>query len=285
MLHGSCLCGDVAWEAASPPQFMSHCHCSMCRKMHGTAFGTYVGTAAEGFRWTRGDGGITRFVSSPGGGRRFCSRCGSPLPVGPAEGNMFLPAGGLDDDPGVRPMVHIFVASKAPWYDLADSLPRFDAFPPGVGQAVERPAPPSVPAGRARGSCLCDTVTWEVDGAPARMANCHCARCRKARGAAHATNAFWPLGAFRWLSGEAAVRRYRVPEAQYFANCFCGTCGAKTPRLDPSRDLAVVPAGALDHDPGLRPQMHIFVASKAPWYEISDDLPRHHGAPASAASR
>jgi hypothetical protein len=66
MLHGSCLCGDVAWETATAPLFMSHCHCSMCRKTHGTAFGTYVGTAADGFRWARGEDGVTRYISSPG---------------------------------------------------------------------------------------------------------------------------------------------------------------------------------------------------------------------------
>jgi len=278
-MHGSCLCGDVAWEAASAPQFMSHCHCSMCRKTHGTAFGTYVGTAADGFRWARGTDRVTRYASSPGGGRRFCSRCGSPLPVGPTDGSMYLPAGTFDDDPGVRPSAHIFVGSKAPWYDVPDALPRFDGFPPGIGQEVERPAPPETAPGRARGSCLCGTVTYEVAGPPARLVHCHCSRCRKARGAAHASNAFWPIAAFRWLNGETRTRHYKVPEAQFFTTCFCVVCGAKTPRLDASRDIAVVPAGALDHDLGMRPQMHIFVASKAPWFEIADDLPRHDAAP------
>jgi hypothetical protein len=257
----------------------------MCRKTHGTAYGTYVVVAADGFRWARGEDGITRYVSSPGGGRRFCGRCGSPLPAGPGDGAMALPAGGLDDDPGVRPSVHIFVGSTAPWYDVPDALPRFDAFPPGIGEAVERPAPPAPPAGRVRGSCLCGTVTYELEGSPARLVHCHCTRCRKARGAAHASNAFWPIAAFRWLGGERETRAYRVSDAKYFTNCFCTTCGSKTPRLDASRGIAVIPAGALDHDPGLRPQMHIFVGSKAPWFEIADDLPRHDAAPGELPTR
>ena len=40
MIHGSCLCGKVRFELAGPPQFINHCHCSMCRKVHGAAFGS-----------------------------------------------------------------------------------------------------------------------------------------------------------------------------------------------------------------------------------------------------
>jgi len=85
-------------------------------------------------------------------------------------------------------------------------------------------------------------------------------------------------GALRWLRGEDLVGSYKVPEAKFFTNCFCRTCGSKVPRVDPSRGLAVAPAGSLDHDPGARPRMHIFVGSKATWHEISDALPRHDAA-------
>jgi len=47
------------------------------------------------------------------------------------------------------------------------------------------------------------------------------------------------------------------------------------PRLDPNRGIAVVPMGSLDDDPGIRPTAHIFVGSKAPWFEIADDLPQY----------
>ena len=59
-VRGSCLCGDVAWEAAAPFELMHHCHCSICRKLHGAAFETAVGAPAEGFRWLRGEGQIAR---------------------------------------------------------------------------------------------------------------------------------------------------------------------------------------------------------------------------------
>src|SRR5439155_26248296 len=90
---------------------------------------------------------------------------------------VFIAPGLLDDDPEMRPQAHIFVASKAPWHEIADGLPRFDAFPPGMGAAVpfERRSGPV--AGKARGSCLCRRVAYEIGGAgEGPIANCDCAR-------------------------------------------------------------------------------------------------------------
>src|SRR5206468_4227360 len=127
-----------------------------------------------------------------------------------------------------------------------------------------------------RGSGLCGGVAYEIGGPVAGpIANCHCSRCRKARAAAHASNLFVQLPDFRWLRGEELVVSYKVPEAERFTQAFCRTCGAKVPHLNAARGRVVVPAGSLDDDPGAREELHIFVGSKAPWYEIADDLPQH----------
>jgi hypothetical protein len=60
---------------------------------------------------------------------------------------------------------------------------------------------------------------------------------------------------------------------------FCSRCGGKVPRPSPERGVVVVPAGSLDTDPGLRAQGHIFVADKAPWFDITGTLPQFPGAP------
>src|SRR5919198_3537468 len=106
MIHGRCLCGEVAWEAPGPLEFMSHCHCSRCRKSHGAAFATYCMAAVETLRLTRGEDAIVRYESSPGMRRPFCRRCGSVVPdrENVWNGQVFLPAGPLDDDPGARPV-------------------------------------------------------------------------------------------------------------------------------------------------------------------------------------
>jgi hypothetical protein len=100
----------------------------MCRKTTGTAFATMGGFAAAGFRFTR-RGAVTRYRSSASAERCFCARCSSWVPGEPAGEQVYVTFGSLEDDPGGRPLAHIFVASKAPWFEIADDLPQ-SAGPP-----------------------------------------------------------------------------------------------------------------------------------------------------------
>jgi hypothetical protein len=106
----------------------------MCRKTHGSAFGPYAVAKKSDFRWTAGESMLSKYESSPGNFRCFCSRCGSSLvAVFESEPDTVgIALGALDDDPGVRPLAHIFVGSKAPWYDITDDLMQFDEWPPGM---------------------------------------------------------------------------------------------------------------------------------------------------------
>lgn len=131
-LKGGCLCKGVQYEIAGPPQAAGNCHCSMCRKQSGSAFAAAAGVPAKSFRWTKGEELLTRYQSSPDGQRIFCKRCGSWLACGPIDPKAemsFIMLGTLDDDPGIRPSSHIFVGSKAPWFDITDQLPQFKEFP------------------------------------------------------------------------------------------------------------------------------------------------------------
>ena len=127
MIRGSCLCKRVRLEIHGKLANASHCYCSMCRKEHGAAFGTYAEVRADNFRIVAGEELILRYRSSPGVERTFCSRCGSTLQFisqknpGMAE----IALGVLDDDPGIRVSRHIFVASKAPWVEITDDLPQY----------------------------------------------------------------------------------------------------------------------------------------------------------------
>ena len=78
-----------------------------------------------------------------------------------------------------------------------------------------------------------------------------------------------------FVQGEDNLLRYKVPDARYFMQVFCKTCGSKMPRLDPGRGIAVIPFGSLDDDPGALPSRHIYVDDMARWYEITDDLPQY----------
>lgn len=281
--RGSCLCGEVAWEVDAP-DFMTHCHCSRCRKASAAAFTTGVMAPADTFRLTHGRDSIARTFSSPELSRPFCRQCGSPVPDGePIQGMVAIPAGGFDDDPGVRPIAHIFAASKAPYVELPDDgLPRFDEYPPGIDATVlEDFSDRGAAGGAIGGSCLCGEVAYAVEGGLLRLWNCHCSRCRKVRGAAHASNLFCALDEVRYLRGEPLLRSYKVPEALRFRNVFCTRCGSGMPRLEHERGMVIIPVGTLDDDPGMRPERHIFTGSRAPWFEIADRLPQHEEYPPS----
>lgn len=276
MTRGACLCGTVQYEFTEPFQTMMHCHCSMCRKHHGAVFATFVAGPYSGFRWLAGEDAVDRYASSEHGVRSYCRHCASVAPMlMPDAGFAVMPAGNLEGDPGIRPQGHMFVGSKASWYTITDTLPQHEAMPPelGGGLGVTRPSV-AQRDGVADGSCLCGEVAYEVR-APQRMYHCHCSRCRRARSAAHTTNMFAKLEDFSFTRGERLVAQYKVPEALRFGIAFCTRCGGKAPRVAPDRGVVVLPVGALDTDPGMRPQANIFVASKAPWFDITDDLPQY----------
>ena len=123
------------------------------------------------------------------------------------------------------------------------------------------------------GSCLCGSVKFEVTPPFIAFRYCHCSRCRKASGSAHAANLFVPQHQFAWLQGEESVRRFDVPDAQRFSVWFCGQCGCRVPHKVRDRDDFLIPAGLLDADPILRPQNSIFWASKASWYVEPRQMP------------
>jgi hypothetical protein len=274
-MQGSCLCGDVVWEVEGAGELVHHCHCGMCRKAHGTPYATFGGFPEASFRIVRGKEGVRHFESSRGNQRSFCGRCGSVVPgEAAAQGLVFVPFGGFEDDPGGRPLAHIFVASKASWHDIDDDLPRFDAYPEGYSdpELIEREVP-RAHTGKIGGSCLCTAVAYEFSRPADRWHECFCSRCRRARQAAHGSNLFVPLDRFAWTRGEENVESYKVPEAARFGQSFCRICGAKVPRVNPQLGFAAVPAGSLDDDPGMRPQSSIFVESKAAWAEVPQGRP------------
>ena len=280
MSRASCLCGAVTWEIEPPYVFMHHCHCSRCRKAHGTPFATLIGCIADNFRLDGGEHVVTWATPEAGIARSFCGRCGSVVPGAPVDGLVFSPAGNLEDDPGERAGDHIFVGSKASWYEIADDLRRHEAYPPGIDATV-LPDPPrdESPAGTLRGSCLCGAVAYAIDTPPLLARNCHCTRCQRARSAAHAANMFVAADGLRFTRGEDQIASYKVPEAQRFMQTFCRTCGSPVPRIDRDRNMAVVPMGSLDDHPSVIPEAHIFVGSRAPWFTIADDLPQFEDYP------
>jgi len=280
MITGSCLCSAVKFAVDRPLDRMSHCHCSMCRKLHGAAFATYGVGAANSLRWLEGEAAIRHYESSPGAVRAFCGECGSVLPD--IHGTMVnVPVGNLDTDAGMQPSCHIFAGSMAPWHAIGDGLPRFDTWPKGDSLPAGRT---TVPRGEQpqvlEGGCQCGAVHFQVVEPFIRAHNCHCSRCRKGRSAAHASNAFTSVDGVRFTRGEDNITLYRLPAAKFFSIAFCKSCGSGVPRLDPERKIAVIPMGALDDDPKRGVDSNIFTADAPAWYPAVGDIPAFDGPPA-----
>jgi hypothetical protein len=125
---------------------------------------------------------------------------------------------------------------------------------------------------RHNGSCLCGAVRFEVEGSFERFFLCHCSFCRKDTGSAHAANLFSSTAKLTWLAGANQVTTYNLPSTRH-AKSFCATCGSALPRLHAGSTSLIVPAGSLESPVTIRPDAHIFVASRADWDRKLETVP------------
>ena len=129
MLLGSCLCGDVSYEVADAFEYAMNCHCSQCRRSTGAAFKPLAGIAAADLSVVRGKEALLR-CGDQHGHDVHCRACGSLLYSLIRDGQyVHVAMGTLVDEPTIRPTMHIFVGSKAPWFEITDRLPQFDSLP------------------------------------------------------------------------------------------------------------------------------------------------------------
>jgi hypothetical protein len=124
------------------------------------------------------------------------------------------------------------------------------------------------------GHCGCGAVQFQISEPLAAAAWCHCTRCQRRSGNAYQGSARIVPGSFAFVAGEELVRKWTPGGG--LAKCFCGECGSAVFAADPETGaVVVVRLGAIDGDPGIRPQAHQFVNYKAPWIDLPDDgLPR-----------
>jgi len=274
-IRGACLCGAITFSVAPPYRWFAHCHCSMCRKHHGSLFGTSLGVARAAFRWLDGIDEIVHYRATAAFERPFCRHCGSTVPaISHDERYWHVPAGLLYGDPGTWPRTHIFTASRSPLAELDDVLPRYAAYPPGfVLPIVETPRLHDASAA-VSGSCLCGSVAFAAAASPHRVVNCYCSLCRRSRAAAFSSTLLVPRDAFRWVRGVERIRSYALPAPQQYATDFCADCGSLAPSAPEGTPTAMLPAGAVDTPLPPLPAVHLYVGSKAPWYEIADGWPQ-----------
>ncbi|MES2746228.1 MAG: GFA family protein [Bdellovibrionota bacterium] len=125
---------------------------------------------------------------------------------------------------------------------------------------------------KLNGSCLCGAVKYEIEGEAKAFYLCHCSRCRKFSGTAHAANLFVKVKALHWLSGEQSIKHFAVTGTR-FAKNFCSTCASPVPYVN-AEGHATIPAGGLDCASPLVPMAHIYCRSRADWDDGFVDIPK-----------
>ncbi|CAD6561969.1 hypothetical protein LMG27952_07641 [Paraburkholderia hiiakae] len=130
-LHGQCLCGAVRYAVANAFRYAFNCHCSQCRRATGSAFKPFAGIESEALRLIEGEEQTLVYGNPQAAHDVHCGRCGSLLYSVVREGAyVHVTLGTLTDTPDIRAAGHMFVRSKAPWFEITDSLPQYDEFPP-----------------------------------------------------------------------------------------------------------------------------------------------------------
>ena len=129
------------------------------------------------------------------------------------------------------------------------------------------------------GTCVCGEVQFTLRPPFRFFQYCHCSRCRKRSGSAHAANIAVLADQVEFTAGESSVSRFELTTAKSWGNAFCQRCGSGLPWLTRNGRAWIVPAGALDTDPGAKPTRNIHYASRASWHAIAGELPCFDGDP------
>lgn len=128
------------------------------------------------------------------------------------------------------------------------------------------------------GSCLCGGIRYEIHGEIGEIIQCHCQRCRKASGTAYTTNAPVKVSEFKIIQGEHLLKKFQ--SSATIQRCFCGECSSAIMSIrTETPDYYRLRIGTLDTPIHHKPAMHIFVADKAEWDTICDDVPQYDQRP------
>ncbi len=132
VIRGGCLCGSLRFASEAPPNDTGYCHCRLCQLSTGAPALVWATFCLETFAYEKGTPTIYR--SSPHGQREFCGICGTQIAyrVTDAASTVDVNVGCLDAPEEVQPRCHTWYASRIPWFETADDLPRFEGDKSGL---------------------------------------------------------------------------------------------------------------------------------------------------------
>ncbi len=132
-ISGGCHCGNVRYTITAPAVDTHHCHCSICRKVHGAIFVTLSIFPRSGFKFDKQQD-LGTYSTSAKVHRHFCKKCGWPVTIDLDDNPDLIAVASGTIDNGANPghpketYRHAFVTSKVPWYEIADKLPQKEGF-------------------------------------------------------------------------------------------------------------------------------------------------------------
>ncbi len=132
-MHGSCLCGAVKYESASPALVTAVCHCTHCQKTSGSAFSVNAIVPGAAFKVTGSLSTYTDRGESGGAVERcFCSVCGSPVASRLANGLVAVKVGTLESQEPTVPTLQVWTRSAKPWSKGCFAITGFETNPPAA---------------------------------------------------------------------------------------------------------------------------------------------------------
>lgn len=128
------------------------------------------------------------------------------------------------------------------------------------------------------GHCECGQIHYRVDGNINDYSHCHCSQCRRLHGAAFATFAGVRRADLHYEKGQEQLKTYASSASHN--RVFCANCGSNIlVALEDDPENVYLALGTVSGNPELPPGYHIYVGSKAPWHQITDELPQYDEEP------
>ena len=130
------------------------------------------------------------------------------------------------------------------------------------------------------GGCLCGTIRYAVNAEPKRIANCHCDDCRKATGAAFATNIFVDADKVVVTQGTPKSYSHTADSGNTMTKQFCGDCGSQLFGFSSGNSgLKSVKVGSIDDAGFVQPSLNLFLKRAAPFTQIDRSITCFDGMP------
>ncbi len=134
----------------------------------------------------------------------------------------------------------------------------------------------ATPAEPLEGRCACGAVRFELTAPFESARYCHCHHCQRRTGTSCSANARVARDGFEILSGAELIDSWQPEGGQ--EKFYCRSCGGHLYSSAQDADHVFIRLGAIEGDPGIRPEYRQWLSSAVPWEKIPDDgLPRFDG--------